>query len=306
MLGISYSTNFAHGTAIVSPALMKTLVSELKEMVEEEEERRGLAVVVGNDAEDLPGVKKDMETMKKAFREQDLAVWKMVDAHSAEIAGAVQAIANHTFPPQYEILIFYFCGLVGSDDEYSYIKTAECDGVDTLSVEKGIISPLRDSPLQRMFLFDCCLENNAKRPKHLTRYPKRRVPSPPTCDAHVAYSTSATSCDRVDGDGGGVWARFLAKFFKLGRAFDQFLHLSSRETVQYLKQSHEKELKDGKMTLHGPSSANGEEEVDFPGSNHTHRLVCHGHEGKPMHPLLACIFYYPRPLSLLSDLCRPL
>ena len=275
----------------------------MEEIIEEEDERRGLAIVVGNDAEDLPGVKKDMATMRKAFCKQDLAVWKMKDAHCAEIAGAVQAIANHTFPPEYELLIFYFCGLVGNDDEHSYIKTGECDGVDTLSVEKGIIFPLRDLHLQRMFLFDCCLENNTVKFKHPTRFPRRAFPSgvPSVSDVHVAYSTSATSCDRVDGDGGGVFTQSVAKHLIEGDAFDEVLHQSAKETVSY----HEQQ--DGKVARHGPGSGNDKEEVDFPGSDCTFELVYHK-GSKPTHPLLACIYIYsiiPVSFPMVSDLYRP-
>ena len=258
--------------------LKRELRSEIKKFKEEGKDR-GLAVIVGIAGQGMCGVKKDMETMRNIFSDQGLAVWEMMDRSSANIAGVIQVIAKYDFPQEYEFLVFYFVGCGGSIDSHSYIHTAGLDGVDdTLSIEKGIISPLRElERLRCMLLFDCCLEDNSIKAVHKTRRPKFPVP-PSIGGVLVAFATFVTSSERADDNNGGVWTRFLSEHFNLDRAFEHTLSETWKKMVTYFKTRYGRDLEKGDMSLHGPESEeeNDDESVDHPGTKCVYKLVCQG------------------------------
>ena len=245
--------------------------SRLKDILDDAEEdgrKNGLAIVVGIVAcgsSGAAGVKEDMKTMEGVFKKLGLAVWKMKDKDSADIAGAVQAVSRYKFPASYKFIIFYFSGHGQSQDNHPYIL---CQGdentpVDTLSIEKGIVAPVlaKNAPqlksLYRIFLFDCCLYDDAAAKGEDCRLEDISLPS--FDNIVMAYATSMTFTAEGDGKG-GLWTKFLAKnIMERDLPLTTVLDLTWEDAVLDFINRHPHAVRDGKKIPQGPhyTSATG-------------------------------------------------
>ena len=226
------------------------------EDAEEDERKSGLAIVVGIVACQLSGaagVKEDMKNMEGVFKKLGLAVWKMKDKDSEEIAGALQAVGRYKFPATYKFIIFYFSGHGQSQDNHPYIH---CKGdEDTLSIEKGIVAPLlvKNAPdlkgLHRIFLFDCCLKDDPAKGE-ACRLEDISLPS--FDNILMAYATSMTFTAEGDNQG-GLWTKFLAKnIMELDLPLTTVLDLTWEDAVLDFIKRHPHAVRDGRKILQGP------------------------------------------------------
>ena len=257
--GITFFVAIAH----VDEQSSKHFDSRLQIVLEDaegDERKNGLAIVVGivaYESSGAAGVKEDMKRMEGVFKKLGLAVWKMKDKDSAQIAGALQAVGRCNFSKMYKFIIFYFSGHGESQDNHAYVH---CYGdkstpINTLSIEKGIVAPLltKNAPqlkgLHRIFLFDCCLQDAPVKGK-ACRLEDISLPS--SDNILIAYATSMTFTAEGDNQG-GLWTKFLAKnIMELDLPLTTVLDLTWEDVVLDFNQRHSYTVHQGKKIPQGP------------------------------------------------------
>ena len=232
---------------------------KLKEEVEENLRKNGLAIVVGiaesgSKESAAAGVSKDCRKMAKVFKNLGFAVWDIEDGSSVQVAATLQTVAQTEFPNSYKFIIFYFSGHGGSQDNHTYIQchVDDPDEVSTLSIEKGIIAPFltrnasKLKKLRYIFLFDCCLKDAESEVCRL-----KDISLPSFDNILIAYATSMTFTAK-GGNEGGLWTNSLAENMELDCPLTSILDLTWDKVVREFIKKNQFDVDNGKLIPQGP------------------------------------------------------
>lgn len=247
----------------VGDQMMASFDRDLKDIVEENETKHGLAILVGigvTGLREAAGVKEDVKKMQGILEKLGVAVWKMMDQTNVEVTGALRAVAKCTFPEKYKFIIFYFSGNGGSRDGHAYVQCQKdvITPVDTLSIERGIVAHFlkKNAPqlkeLRRIFLFDCCLKDATSLEPEACRLEDISLPSFDTI--LIAYATSMTVKAKGD-NSGGLWTTFLSKNMNLDCPLTSVLDFTWEEVVLEFNKQNASDVRQGAMIPQGPHYA---------------------------------------------------
>ena len=194
------------------------------------DKRVGLVVIMGVVNKYGPqGTDIDVDRVKKTFQDLNFATWVIKDPTPDKVREAVKIVTEYNFPLSFRGIIVYYAGHGGSYNEKGFfILPCGDDKHENFPVDSEVIAPFqpknKDCRLAnryRLFLFDCCLKEDANKGANPTaqtviesnpNLPRYQPEVDYTLVAHAAYVREASTCKFWDG---GVWTHCLCDNIKL-------------------------------------------------------------------------------------------
>ena len=197
--------------------------------MQHEDKRVGLVVIMGVVNKHGPqGTDIDVNRVRKTFQDLNFATWVINDPTPDKVREAVKIVTEYNFPLSFRGIIVYYAGHGGSCDEKGFFfLPCDDDKHEMFLIDSEVIAPFqpknkecRLSNRYRLFLFDCCLKEDANSGKIPTAQtviePDLNLPPyQPQVDytlvAHAAYVREASKGKFWDG---GVWTHYLCDNIK--------------------------------------------------------------------------------------------
>ena len=198
--------------------------------IQHNDKQVGLVVIMGVVNKYGPqGTDIDIVRVKETFQFLNFATWVIKDPTPSKVREAVKTVTEYNFPLGFRGIIVYYAGHGGSYNEQRFfILPCGDDKQVIFPVDSEVIVPFQPKNKEcrfanryRLFLFDCCLKEDANPgaiPTAQTiiesnpNLPRYQPEVDYTLVAHAAYMRESSKGKFW---GGGVWTQCLCDNMKL-------------------------------------------------------------------------------------------